>query len=307
MVRNIAEVDLNLLKTFIVVSEAKKISLAARRQNLSQPAITAQIRRLEAEVGAELFTRSIKGVELTSVGASFRDDVINILSYVERAIAKTSTRPLNGTLKIASSTTYASYLFADVAADFRERFPDLKVQLWSANTEEILDRVREGKARLGIVEGLSRAQGLRLEPFLNDELILVGSRDQAMKIKKLSDLTACSIIWRESGSGTRAVIQKMLAEKGFRKDEMNVRFEIGSTEAIKSFAIRGAGIAILPRCSLRKEFALNQLTPILESHFKIERDFYWVLPSGDLDPTHSAFKKFVESRSLPGTFKKGLY
>ncbi len=296
MSRDLSQIDLNLLKTFIVVCETKKIAAAAIRLHLSQPAITAKIRKLEAEVGADLFTRSIRGVELTSTGLSFRDDVMKILADIERAVSKTSRRPLSGTLRIASSTTYASYLFGDAFKDFREQYPELKTQLWSANTDEILDRVREGKARLGIVEGLARAHGLRLEPFLKDELILVGSREQASKIKKISDLKAHSIIWRESGSGTRAIIQKALLEKGFRRDELHPDFEIGSTEAIKSLAARGAGLAILPRCSLRKEFALSLLSPILESHFRIERMFYWVLPSGDLDPIHEAFKAFVNQR-----------
>ncbi|RYZ92796.1 MAG: LysR family transcriptional regulator [Proteobacteria bacterium] len=298
MVRSLGEIDLNLLKAFVVVCETKKIASAAGRLNLSQPAVTAKIRKLEAEIGAELFIRSIRGVELTSVGLSFRDDVIRILSDVERAIANTSARPISGTLRIASSTTYASYLFAEVFTDFRERFPDTKVQLWSANTDEILDRVREGKARLGIVEGLSRAHGLRLEPFMQDELVLVGSPNQASRVKKLSDLQNESFIWRESGSGTRAVIQKALHEKGFPKDVFRADLEIASTEAIKSLVVRGAGLAILPRCSFKKEFALNQITVILEAQFKIERKFYWVLPSGDLDPTHKEFKAFVSKRSL---------
>lgn len=294
MTSRIQSVDLNLLRAFLAVADAGRISVAAPRLNLSQPAVTAQIRKLESEVGIDLFVRSARGVSLTSEGVVFKEEIANILAAVEAALDRTTRRAVSGNLKLASSTTFASYIFPRLYADFQALYPGLTANLWASNTDAILERVRLGQARLGIVEGLAHAGGLRLEPFMRDDLIAVGSKKLHQRIKRIADLKGTPILWREQGSGTRAVVERGLRKIGFEKADLTFDFEVGSTEAIKGLASEGAGVAFLPRSSLKNEFALGYLQPILESELRIERRFYWVQASGGLDSTHHTFKTFVE-------------
>src|ERR1700738_293603 len=94
-----------LLHAFMVVAEAGKISEAARRLHLSQPAVTAQIRRLEAELETPLFIRSVHGVTLTPRGAHLRERLEHVFADLEEALSELdSPGALTGTLKFARST-----------------------------------------------------------------------------------------------------------------------------------------------------------------------------------------------------------
>lgn len=288
-------IDLNLLKTFITVANAGRISVAAPQLNLSQPAVTAQIRKLEAEMGVELFTRSVQGVSLTNEGANFKEEVVGILTAVELALDRTTKRAVSGDLNLASSTTFGSYIFPNLFSQFHLKHPNIRADLWSSNTEAILERVRRGQASLGIVEGLAHTSGLRLEPFMRDDLIAVGSKKIQQRIKSLTDFKSIPILWREHGSGTRAVVERALKKFGFTKKEITYDYEISSTEAIKGLAANSIGVAFLPKSSMKKELEVGVLRPILEQEFSIEREFYWVQSAGGLDSTHQTFKKFVEN------------
>src|SRR5262249_44511032 len=175
---------------------------------------------LESAVGVDLFVRSVRGVSLTSDGVVFKEEIATILAAVEAALDRTTKRAVSGNLKLAASTTFASYIFPGLCADFQARYPGLTVNLWASNTEAILERVRLGLARLGIVEGLAHAGGLRLEPFMRDDLIAVGSKKLHQRIKRIADLKGTPILWREQGSGTRAVVERGLRKIGFEKADL---------------------------------------------------------------------------------------
>src|SRR5580704_9604117 len=109
-----------LLHAFLVVAEAGKISEAARRLHLSQPAVTAQIRRLEADLDMPLFIRSVHGVTLTPRGAHLRERLQHIFADLEEALSDLD-RPgeVTGILKFAASTTSAAHFVPNIFARFR--------------------------------------------------------------------------------------------------------------------------------------------------------------------------------------------
>src|SRR6202040_875649 len=95
-----------LLQTFLVVAEAGQISEAARRLHLCQPAVTGQIRRLEADLETALFIRSARGVSLTPRGARLRERLKDVFSELEQIFHELDqTREVTGTVKLAASTT----------------------------------------------------------------------------------------------------------------------------------------------------------------------------------------------------------
>ena len=99
-----------LLHAFLVVAQSGKISEAARQLHLSQPAVTAQIRRLEAELDIPLFIRSVHGVTLTPRGALLRERLQHVFADLEEALSEIDQPgDLTGILKFAASTTSAAH------------------------------------------------------------------------------------------------------------------------------------------------------------------------------------------------------
>ena len=231
-----------LLQTFLTVAEAGQISEAARRLHLSQPTVTGHIRRLEANLETTLFIRSANGVSLTERGARLRERAQDVFAELEEMLRELDqTREVNGTLTLAASTTVARYFVPRIFIRFHHYHPAAALHLIVGNTDEVLDHLRQQRVGLGLVEGHQRSPGVRLEQFMPDEIIPVCApripdpklRRAIEGLKSVRDLEALPLIWRESGSGTRAVVESVLKDSGVNPRKLDQRFELGRTEAIK--------------------------------------------------------------------------
>src|SRR6202043_2268460 len=126
-----------LLQTFLVVAEAGQISEAARRLHLSQPAVTGQIRRLEADLETTLFIRSAQGVSLTPRGASLRERLQEVFAELEQILRELDqTREVTGIVTLAASTTLARYFVPRIFIRFHHFHPAAALHLIVGNTEE---------------------------------------------------------------------------------------------------------------------------------------------------------------------------
>lgn len=275
-------VDPNLFETFMTVANVGKVAQAAVQMNLSQPAVTAKVRKLEAQLGVILFKRSAHGVELTAKGQQFYDQIRLLWHDLDGAIQKLSEQVPSGELTLGASTTIASDVLPEILSAFALRFEKIAIKLEVGNTEKILEDLRSGAVSVGLVEGLSKAPGIRLEPFVSDELVVVGAIKFKSQLKSITDLTKVPILWRESGSGTRAVIERALKKAGISKKQLSYQYEMASTNSIKSAACLGMGIAFLSRWSIQNEVSLGQLMVFSIPPLNIARSFHWALPGGGL-------------------------
>jgi DNA-binding transcriptional LysR family regulator len=297
-------IEPGLLGTFIAVADRKSVSGAADVMHLSQPAVTAQIKKLEDGLGAPLFLRSVQGMRLTPQGLQLYEYARRIAQLLAEAqSAVTEGNEPAGQLKIAASTTIASYVLPAPLSAFCRTYPRIELELAVGNTEDVLRRVRDGLYPLGLVEGLPHAPQLRLKPFVEDELVLIkgiGARAEeiALKTKSLRracDLAAMPIIWREAGSGTRAVIERALRAAGVNPRKLSHDKVIGGTEGIKAAVAAGLGIAFVSRWSIQDEIAHGQLATIRLVDLTIPRTFHWALPAGALPPAAAAVTRYLES------------
>ena len=240
-----------LLQTFLTVAEAGQISEAARRLHLSQPTVTGHIGRLEANLETTLFIRSANGVSLTERGAHLRERVQDVFAELEQMLRELDrTRGVNGTLTLAASTTVARYFVPRIFIRFHHYHPATALHLIVGNTEEVLDHLRQQRVGLGLVEGHQRSPGVRLEQFMPDEIVPVCAtripdpklRRAIEGLKSVRDLEALPLIWRESGSGTRAVVESVLKDGGVNPRKLDKRFDLGSSESMKSLVIAGLGV-----------------------------------------------------------------
>ena len=278
--------DLRKLETFRVVARVGRISAAAREVHLSQPAVTAQVQQLEESLGQALLVRTARGVVLTAAGRTLLEYANRLEALSEEAVEAVSGTPeKGGELRLAASTTIAGYVMPILVADFRRREPAVHVRLEVGNTAEVLDAVGRGRVPLGLVEGLARAPRLRLERYLDDELLPVISRDAPSglaRVRRAAELAHVPVLMREPGSGTRAVVERALRKAGARRQLQAGDLELGSTQAIKTAALLGLGVAFLSRWSIREELATGRLRLLPIADLSIQRVFSWALPAAEL-------------------------
>ena len=297
--------DPRRLETFRVVAQEGQVSAAARLLNLSQPAVTAQVRQLEAGLGRPLFVRHAGGVRLTEEGRLLLDYARRVHGLLEEAGERVAgAAPLRGSLVLGASTTAAAYVLPPVLHSFLAGHRLAGARLDVGNTDEVLERVRRGRLPLGLVEGLTRAPGLSLEPYLADELVAVRAAHPPAPlaaVRSARDLASVPLLWREAGSGTRAVVERALRRlhPGLAPREGDL--VLGDTEAIKACAALGLGIGFLSRWSIQSELGRHlQVVPLPD--LSIPRTFSWALPSGGLSGPAGAFLR--HARLHPPALKR---
>lgn len=311
--------DSRRLETFLVVAQSGQVSAAARLLNLSQPAVTAQIRQLEAEVGQPLFLRHLKGMRLTERGGRLLDYARKVHALLEEASeAMLGEQAAAGELHLGASTTAAAYIIPKLLRSFLRDHRQVTVTLDVGNTDEVLHWIREGRIVLGLVEGLTRAPGVSLEPYLQDELVAVRPADAPpglAAVRRAADLAGVPLIRRELGSGTRAVLERAFQKAHIPVQTRPADLVVGDTETIKSCVLAGLGIGFLSLWSIQRELANASLEIIPLPDLRILRTFSWAHGSGALPGLASAFWRHAaqappdppgrEFRIFPGPTKTG--
>ena len=283
-----------------MVALCGQVSEASRRLNLSQPAVTAQIRQLEQGAGQALFFRHAGGMRLTPAGTQLLDIAQRMHGLLEEAERRLDlVAPGSDPLALGCSSTLGAYVFPQLLGPFLRELGPRAVHLEVGNTEQVLGWVRAGRLPLGAVEGLRRAPGLHLEPFLEDEIFPVRlakaprrlSLPDLAAVAELADLQGVPLLWRESGSGTREVIERALAKAHPGLGPRPTDLVLGHTEAIKSALLQGLGIAFLSRWSIRGELERGLLERIQLPGLRIRRNFSWVHGTGALSGPAEAFQR----------------
>ena len=300
MAHPLSRLDPSLLPTFLTVLGAGRISGAAKSLGLSQPAVTAQIRRLEEALGASLFIRSASGVTPTPAGERLAEYARSIQRLLDAAASELGNeRALQGELAVGASTTVAGHVLPPLLAQFQARQPQVSVRVQVGNTDVVLEHVRRGSCAIGMVEGSARAPGIRLEPYLDDELVLLVGQNTHFGIRTLEDLKRVPVLRREPGSGTRAVVERALAKAGLPQGSLRRSVELGSTEALLSGVAAGMGVAFVSRWSARAHLAAGLVRIVPRLDIVIRRTFSWAFASGASHGLAASFHAFVGSCPLP--------
>lgn len=286
---------LHQLRIFLAVAKLKSFTRASNELHLSQPDVSLHIRGLEEEVGLKLFERVAKKIYLTQAGEVLKEQANRIFAQLretEQALAQLKGL-MHGSLPIGASTTIGMYLLPQALSDFRRRFPGIKVNLKIANTEEIERLVRGMEVDVGFIGGvLTPTKELKVEPYLEDELVLIlSSQHPLVKRKKLqaSHLTKETFILREPGSATRQVFEQALKKQQI---EINIGMELDSTEAIKWAVAEGLGVSVVSKHAVTRETKAGLLSTRRIHGLSLYRPLFIVYHSQRLLPP--AVRAFLE-------------
>lgn len=290
----------NHLALFRAVAQAGSISGGATAVRVSQPAVSRQIAELEKELGVRLLDRLPRGCRLTEAGgilAGYASRWQSLEMDAARAIEE--YRGLKqGRLTVGASLTIGGYLVPELLAEFHSRFPEIELQTEIGNTDRVHQALIAGVVELGMTEGLLETEELESTVFYQDELVPIVAPDHPLL--KRSGVTAremCRepILFREEGSGTRAVVERALRKKGITVRPI---LSLASPEAIKNAVAAGMGVAIVSRLIVSLEVQAGTLGIIPVKDLSILRPLHLQRVRGrSLSPSLSKFLEIVEKRT----------
>ena len=270
------------LKVFRAVAEHLNFRKAAEHLFLTQPAVTLQIKALENDLGVRLFDRAAGRVSLTRQGRlllGYANKIAKLVSEAERELGADDGK-VSGELPLGVSTTIAQYVLPRLLGAFLDECPRVQFSLHSGNTSQIVQLLLEGKVSIGLIEGPSRDRGVRVEPFMEDDLVLIAPRNFESDYLSRSQFVTSSLLMREHGSGTRRVVETALEKAGFKLKSFKKVMDLDSTEAIKSAVEAGLGVGFVSRWAISKELELGTLKVAQVNGVRVTRHFTLISRTG---------------------------
>ena len=263
--------NLHHLRLFAAVVDHGGFTKAGSALNLSQPAISKAINDLERRLHVSLLDRRSRAVRLTDAGQSLYAHAKELLG-VERA-AEQELRELRGMkrgiLRIASSTTIATYMLPRVLGRFHRRHPGVQIRVTSANTRSVVKMLLQWHVDVALVEGPVSHKRVAVHPWRHDELVVIAPRDHPLAAgADAAQLASATFLVREPGSGTRVVAENALAKAGVR---LTRTMRVGGTEAIKQGVAAGLGLAIVSRAAAADQLELGRIAIVPVNGLEIPR------------------------------------
>lgn len=268
--------NLDHLQAFADIVALGSFSAAAARRNLTQPAISLQLRQLESRLGVRLIERVGKRAMPTQAGQTLLQHAGRIEAMVDAALADLAQHASKviGRVRIGSGATACIYLLPPLLRELRQRFPGLELTVNTGNTDDMLRAVAENRLDLALVTlPPGRAGATKLgrafvvEPLLSDEFVAVSSGGKAAiawpKAVTPQWLAGQPLVLYESGANTRSLVDAWFGAAGLAP---RPAMELGSVEAIKQLVGAGLGLTILPGMALPDKtgnLSRHSLTPRL--------------------------------------------
>ncbi|HEY4083147.1 MAG TPA: LysR substrate-binding domain-containing protein [Burkholderiaceae bacterium] len=292
-------VTLRQLRVFASVARHLSFARAAEEMSLTAPAVSMQIKELEAQVGLPLFDRTSRTVSLTTVGEY-------VLAYTRRALAilrdaddmVARFRGLqSGSLDIGMVST-ANYFLPRLLAEFRREHPGIDIRLQvSNNREQVVALMQQGEVELAIMGRPPADWPSRAEPFAIHPHVLVTSADHPftrMEHVPVQAMLNEDFIVREPGSGTRAAFDEYMHA---HRIAPRVVMQMSSNEAIKQAVMAGMGISLLSLHTIGLELDRHMIAAPEVEGLPVMRRWHVVNNlAKTLSPAAEAFRYFVLER-----------
>ncbi|QPF75349.1 LysR family transcriptional regulator [Roseateles sp. DAIF2] len=279
--KQLAEVNLNRLLFFVQVVEAGSLTGAARRMGVAKTLVSSHLQKLEQELGTGLLLRSTRSLSLTEAGEAFYEASRKIVDAADAAVSAASAASAEprGLLRVTAPVDYGATVLTPVAVALQRRYPELRIELLSG--DRLFDLVGESidlAIRLGSLDD-SGHRALRIGSFRH---WLVASpawlAERALALEHPEDLQALPMI-------AFAVLPHPLswtlrhADGGSRRLRFKSSLSVNTAHALRSAALAGGGLAVLPDFTVAEDVATGRLQRLLPQ---------WALPQGGVHAVYPA-------------------
>jgi DNA-binding transcriptional LysR family regulator len=265
--------DFDQLETFLEVARNMSFSRAAEKRFRTQPAISAQIRALEEEVGAKLIDRSGGKVALTAPGKAFLEYVDHTLEQ-RRAIINTLAEMEHvprGEIVVAANEGTCLHILPEVFAEFKKLYPKVSVNVKRSEHTSILECIIDNSVDFGVVSLPVHDKRLTTVLIHRDELVIIASpKHPIAKLKSLlvADLARQALLVPKMGR-TRDTIEHLFDDQKLRP---TVSMELDSSELMKRFVAANVGIGFIARSNVEQDVRAGTLVEFPVPGSQIRRD-----------------------------------
>ncbi|HWE68452.1 MAG TPA: LysR substrate-binding domain-containing protein [Acidimicrobiales bacterium] len=289
------------LRHFIAVADHGGFTAAAQAVYVSQPALSLAVKELEAELGAQLFTRTGRQVRLTAAGEALLGparQVVRDLDTGQAAVAAVIGLDA-GSLSLACLPTLVADPVAPLVGAFRRAHPGVRIELAAPeDTGDLFDLVASGTCELGVTEAHGVPTALRAHTLGRQSLVLILPPDtqttrRTRKIP-LAQLAGMPLVVAPPGTSTRRLLDEGFAAAGVQP---SVAVVTAQRDAILPLVIAGAGAALVPRALARTAQGLG--AAVARPDPPIERELALVYRAGPLSPAAARFTDLATATQKP--------
>ena len=248
--------NLKDLKYLVALADTGHFGRAAERTFVSQPTLSAQIKKLEDYLGVTLVERQPKNVQLTDVGKLVVARARRMLNEGEEiiALARSNTDPFAGKFKVALIPTIGPYLLPRVMPKLRKALPNLGLMLYEYQTEPLLQRLRDGEIDLGIMALPAPHDGIESRALYEEDFTVALPNDHPLCAKttiKAQDLKGQTLLLLEDGHCLRDQALEVCSRVDVREPE---DYRATSLETLRQMVVAGLGITLLPELAVESPF-----------------------------------------------------
>ncbi len=271
--------DVYELNVFLVAAETENFSEAARQLNLTQPAVSMQIRALERKLDVTLFHRAGRSLALSERGKALLPlarDVVNRAVRIEEEIESLKGEVV-GHLKIGCSTTTGKYFLPYLLARFRRQHPAVQITIVNHSRERVVDEMCSGMVQLIVVSAEPTCKDSNFRHFFTDNVVLIVPCSHPWAQRDViapEELRGANFILRDQESGTREEVETALREVGLIPDDLNTVMEIGNSEAISMAVEEGIGMAFVSRTVARRAIELGKIKEVRVAGLSLKREVF---------------------------------
>jgi DNA-binding transcriptional LysR family regulator len=283
------------LEMFVAMVEEGNFHKAAERVFRTQPAVSMAIRKLEQELGSQLFDRSNRNAcVLTATGDVLYDYAKRLLNLRDEAIITLQQlhNLQSGRIRIGANESTSLYLLPKLILEFRSRYPKIKIEVYRQLSAKLPQEIRQRNLDFAILSFLPEASDLEASPIMRDELVLIASPRHKLATRDrvhLRELGGEGFIAHNVRSPSR---DKVIETFRRFQTPLNITIEIATIETIKRFVAMNLGLAFAPRMCVQEDVERGDLAIIAVEGFRYERTLWAVRRRTD---AHShAVRAFLE-------------
>jgi DNA-binding transcriptional LysR family regulator len=241
--------ELHQLEYFVAVAEEASFTRAAARVHVAQPGVSAQVRRLEAELGQQLLDRSGRSVRLTEVGTAvlpFARAALRAVSDARQAVDALAGL-VRGQVAVGMVSGCSVQLLPELLAEFRSRYPGVSITLSEDGSDRLIEFIRDGRLDLALIGSAGDAiSGIETAVVVDEALVAAVREDDplaARSVVTLADLRDQPLVSLPRGTGVRRAFDAACVTAGF---EPRIVLEASALPMVARLAGMGLGVAILP-------------------------------------------------------------
>jgi DNA-binding transcriptional LysR family regulator len=291
--------DFRRLEVFLKVYQLRSFSKAGQALYLSQPTISEHIRLLEEDLGLALFDRRGKEVLPTRAAHLLHQHAKQMIALREesqRAMKQFRDKGL-GDLLVGGSNIPGQYLLPSLLGRFKEKYPNIRIQLFVGDTKNIQEKVLEGSIEMGVVGAKVEQRRISCQLLTSDELVCIlpnGTGLPRGKVIEPAGILKLSFIIREEGSGTRTSIEQALNKIHLNLKDLQIGAEMGSNEAIRQAVKAGVGISIISRRAVEEDLEQGRIQEATIKGLPLKRNFFLITQKQKtFSPLAQEFKEFL--------------